>query len=117
MIELKLPLPPPLSALFINSKKRGRIKSPRYRAWEEEAGWALVEQKPKPVAGDYDLWLYVEWPDKRKRDLDNAAIKAVSDLLVSHQLVEDDSRCQALHIYRGIQGRECTVRVCERKPS
>ena len=113
MIELRLPLPPSTNNLYISVGKK-RIVSPKYRAWREEAGEMLIAQKPRSVLGDYDLWLYVEWPDKRKRDLDNA-IKAVSDLLVSHQLVEDDSRCQALPIYRSIQGRECTVRVCERK--
>ena len=114
MIELRLPLPPSTNGLYANIPGKGRVKSANYRKWINAAGWALLEQKPKPVAGDYDMWLYVEWPDKRKRDLDNC-IKALSDLLVSHQLVEDDSRCQALHIYRSIQGRECTVRVCERK--
>lgn len=36
---------------------------------------------------------------------------------ISRELVEDDSKCQAMHIYRGLRGRECVVRVCERKPS
>ncbi len=113
MIELRLPLPPSTNNLFITRGKK-RIVSPRYRKWRDEAGWMLVEQNPKPVKGDFDLWLYIEWPDRRKRDLDNS-IKGVLDLLVSHQLVEDDSLCQAMHIYRALKGRECVVRVCERK--
>ncbi len=113
MIELRLPLPPSVWQLYVGAGKRKTI-SPKYKAWQKEAGWMLVEQKPKPVKGDFDLWLYVEWPDKRRRDLDNS-IKGVLDLLVSHQLVEDDSLCQAMHIYRALKGRECVVRVCERK--
>lgn len=114
MIEVRLPLPPSTNKLYRAVPGRGVIKSAAYRKWIDDAGYALLEQKPKPVAGDFDLWLYVEWPDKRKRDLDNS-IKATLDLLVSHQLVEDDSKCQAMHIYRGLKGRECVVRVCERK--
>lgn len=113
MIEVRLPLPPSTNNLYINRGKK-RVISERYRAWRQAAGWALIEQSPKAVNGDFDLWLYVEWPDKRRRDLDNH-LKAVLDLLVSHQLVEDDSRCQAMHIYRGLKGKECVVRVCERK--
>lgn len=115
MIEVRLPLPPSIWQLYVRAGK-GKAISPKYKAWQKEAGWALIEQKPKPVVGDFDLWLYVEWPDNRKRDLDNS-IKGVLDLLVSHELVEDDSKCQAMHIYRGLKGKECVVRVCERKPS
>lgn len=115
MIELRLPLPPSTNNLYINRGKK-RIVSSRYRAWRDEAGDALLAQKPRPVKGDFDLWLYVEWPDRRRRDIDNTA-KACLDLLVAHKLIDDDSLCQALHIYRSIQGRECTVRVCERKAS
>ena len=113
MIELRLPLPPSTNNLYITRGKK-RVISPKYRAWRDDAGWALIEQKPKPVIGDFDLWLYVEWPDKRRRDIDNS-VKACLDLLVSHKLVDDDSRCQALHVYRSIQGKECVVRVFERK--
>jgi len=35
-------------------------------------------------------------PDARKRDLDNAAGKAVLDLLVAHQVITDDSLVTSL---------------------
>ena len=114
MIEVRLPLAPSTNNLYITRGKK-RIVSPRYRAWREAAGKELIAQKPMPVAGIFDLFLYIEWPDKRRRDLDNCGLKACLDLLVSHGLVEDDSLCHAIHIYRGLKGKECTVRVCERK--
>jgi Holliday junction resolvase RusA-like endonuclease len=113
MIEVSLPLPPSTNNLYVSIGKR-RVISPRYRAWLEAAGKELIAQKPRPVLGDYDLWLYFVWPDQRRRDLDNF-IKAVSDLLVRHKLLDDDSRAHALHIYREIKGKQCVVRVCERK--
>lgn len=123
MIEIRLPLPPSVNALYANANTRGRAQkgkgrypTPAYKRWLAEADAAMMQQKPRPVVGEYDLWLYLEWPDNRARDLGNYE-KAVSDFLVSRELVEDDSKCQAMHIYRGLRGRECVVRVCERKPS
>ena len=114
MIEIRLPLPPSVNGLYANIPGKGRVKSSGYRKWINAAGWALIEQKPATVSGDYDMWLYFEWPDNRRRDIGNLE-KAVSDLLVTHKVIEDDSRCQALHLYRGGKGRECVVRICERK--
>jgi len=86
-------LPPSTNALFANSS-RGRFKTPAYKAWIVSAGWELREQHPAAVPGPYALEMRFGRKNKR-RDLDNN-IKAVSDLLVSHRVVEDDSLCRKI---------------------
>ena len=86
-------LPPSTNALFANSS-RGRFKTPAYKAWIHSAGWELREQRPASVTGSYALEMRFGRKNKR-RDLDNN-IKAVSDLLVSHRVVEDDSLCRKI---------------------
>ena len=115
MIRLTIPLPPSLNRLYRAVPGKGVIKSARYRTWIQAAGWALKEQKPGKVVGDYCLWLYCERPDKRRRDLANLE-KAVSDLLVSHGIVEDDSLCAELHLYWAGTGRDCVVNVEPARP-
>jgi hypothetical protein len=60
--------------------------------WLEEAGWALLQQRPKAVPGCVSISLSAGRPDKRRRDLDNIARKAVLDLLTKHGVIEDDSK-------------------------
>jgi Holliday junction resolvase RusA-like endonuclease len=51
----------------------------------------LKAQCPGQVEGAVEVSIALGRPDNRKRDLDNAAGKAVLDLLVAHQVIEDDS--------------------------
>lgn len=110
MIELTLPLPPSVNGLYANVPGRGRVRSDRYRKWATSAGWDLKAQKPGKVDGDYVLWVWCERPDKRKRDLGNLE-KPLSDLLVEHGVVGDDSQCTSLHMYWSGSGRHCRVQV------
>jgi crossover junction endodeoxyribonuclease RusA len=110
MIEIRLPLPPSTNALYANVPGKGRVKSSRYRTWLNAAGWALKEQKPKSVSGDYRLWIWAERPDNRRRDLGNLE-KPLSDLLVAHGVVSDDSQCVALCLFWEGVGRECVVHI------
>ena len=72
---------------------RGRIyRSSTYDVWRKEAGWELQAQRPGKVEGEVEVSIALGRPDNRKRDLDNAAGKAVLDLLVSHQVIECDSK-------------------------
>jgi len=113
---LRLPLPPSVNALYANVPKRGRVRSARYRTWLNAAGWALAEQRPRKVSGDYVLWLWCERPDGRRRDIGNLE-KPISDLLVAHGVVGDDSECVAIHLYWQGTGRECTVKVEAAEPA
>lgn len=90
-MQIDLPaLPPPLSACFNNAKGPGRLKSKRYRAWIEHCSWALNNIRDHLVAGPVNVTYLIQRPDKRKRDLGNLE-KALSDLLVSMGIIQDDS--------------------------
>ncbi len=87
-----LPFPPTLNLMRIPA--RGRlVTSPKYREWMEEAGLALLSQRPKKMLGRVGITVEVAPADKRRRDLDNVGFKAALDLLVKHGVIEgDDSR-------------------------
>lgn len=89
MITLNLPKPPSVNTLFSNAPGRGRVKTPAYRAWLEEAGWALLSQKPAHVTGPVCLDYLIH--DSGRADLGNLE-KGLTDLLVSHEIIEDDNR-------------------------
>lgn len=90
-VSLTLPMPLSANALFANKGSGGRIKTEAYNAWIEEAGWILVGQRPGKIDGRYELSLHVARPKTAiKQDLQNR-LKAVSDLLVKHCVVSDDS--------------------------
>lgn len=83
---LVLPKPPSVNSLFRNVPKKGRVKTGHYSAWLDEAGWELKRQRPPHIPGHYALDIFV--PPGRG-DPDNL-VKPVSDLLVKHDVVEDD---------------------------
>lgn len=96
MISLHLPLPPSNNSLYPSVGKR-RIKSKAYEAWIVEAGHMLNMQNKvhftKPVQVTYT---YAK-PRNKDGSITKAAMdcfnreKAVSDLLVKHGILLDDS--------------------------
>lgn len=95
---LGLPFPPAVNNLFATvkvGKTTRRIRTRRYDAWIAEAGAQLIEQRPAKVHGPFRLTLTAVRPDRRKRDLDGLA-KAPLDLLVKHQVIDDDSLCSSI---------------------
>ncbi len=86
MLEVVLPFPISTNALFKN-KTRGRAPTAEYLAWQKQAGWELVIQKPERIRGPVSIVYTFE--DNRKLDPDNG-IKCLNDLLVKHQLIDDD---------------------------
>lgn len=87
---LMLPFPPTTNNLFASLKSGRRIKSGSYRAWEREADFQLMQQKPLPYFDNpVMLTLHLGKPDKRKRDPSNY-IKAPEDKLVAAGVLEDD---------------------------
>jgi len=115
-LTLDLPFPVSVNRLWRGGK--GRVfKSRQYTAWLYDAGNALVAQKPGKVDGTYSLSVALSPPDKRKRDLDNFSTKAISDLLVAHGVVTDDSLCLAIHSrWRKDDGPRCLVTVLSVPP-
>jgi Holliday junction resolvase RusA-like endonuclease len=90
-ITLSLPLPPSVNNLFVNRKDgKGRFTSPRYAAWKKAAGLELLVQRPGRVWGNYEV--NITFP-KTRADGDNL-VKPILDLLVTHQITDDDAKCQ-----------------------
>src|SRR5262245_38103277 len=89
MSTISLPLPPSVNRLW--RAGRGRIyRSKPYMAWRESAGWELVAQRPVHIPGPVTVVIAAGCPDRRRRDIDNLG-KSVLDLLVAHQVIEDDA--------------------------
>ncbi len=85
---LMLPFPPSVNNLFSGRTKR--FPSKRYKAWREEAGWALAAQRPLPSFNEsVAITLSIGRPDRRRRDLDNL-LKAPIDILVEFGVLADD---------------------------
>jgi Holliday junction resolvase RusA-like endonuclease len=85
-----LPMPPSSNGLFANGKYGGRFKTQRYCDWINEAGAEILRQRPKKLAGPVLLtYEYQEPAGKRKFDLGNRE-KALTDLLVSHGIIQAD---------------------------
>ena len=96
MICIKLPFPVSSNNLYAN-RKGGRYKTKRYETWLNAAGWDIKEQKPKRLEGPYQITLLLDNSrrfnkdgTRKKIDASNF-IKAPSDLLVAHGIIEDDS--------------------------
>lgn len=95
MIRLALPFPPSVNTAYANGgNKRGRHKTDGYRDWIMLAS-PQVKDAHRVGMGPYSLSICLERPDKRQRDLGNYE-KVVSDFLVLHGIVKDDSFCQRL---------------------
>jgi crossover junction endodeoxyribonuclease RusA len=95
VIVIQLKCPPSVNRLW--RANRGRVhRSARYTAWLKEAGWSLLRQRPARLKGWVRISIAAGRPDNRRRDLDNVAGKALLDLLVAHQVIEDDSKVLAL---------------------
>ncbi len=60
-------------------------RSRRYVAWLQDAGWQLRLQRPGKIQGPVAISIAAGRPDQRRRDLDNVAGKANSDLLTARR--------------------------------
>jgi len=89
MSEIMLPFPPSANAMFTN-RRGGRARTKAYDMWINDAGTQLLTQRPKRHTGPVTVAITVGLPDKRNRDLDNL-LKPLLDLLVKHQIIQDDS--------------------------
>lgn len=102
MISITLPRPPSSNSLFANKQTGGRSITAEYEVWRVEAGWLLKAARLKPVKGKVKITLTVE--DKGRRDLSNAGLKSIEDLLVTHGLIEGDDRRYVRGISLGWSG-------------
>lgn len=109
MLRLTLPYPPSANNLFRNAGKR-RVKTAEYAAWQTLAGMCIRDSH-RLALDSYSISICVRRPDRRRRDLANLE-KAVSDLLVAHGVVKDDSLCERITMQwdAGLEA-ECVVIV------
>lgn len=110
---IDLPFPPSVNSLFANVAKRGRVRSERYREWANAAGWDLAAQHPVRVSGPVDLEFYIQEKRDRRRDLGNLE-KAVTDLLVTHQVIDGDDYTIVRSIHLAWSQSVTGCRVCIR---
>lgn len=101
MVTLSLPFPVSTNNLWRGAGK-GLYLSPTYKAWKEEAGKFIQQQKigaGTPVKGNFTYHIVLSESDRktkngRARDGDNF-LKAPLDLLQAHGLIENDSLADA----------------------
>jgi crossover junction endodeoxyribonuclease RusA len=108
MIRAVLPYPPSTNTLYRNVSGKGRVKTAKYKQWIDEAGFVLMFKHLPAITGPYVLQIDLFQSDARRRDIDNG-IKAISDLLVAHGLVEDDSLCMDLKVSRRKADEACAI--------
>jgi crossover junction endodeoxyribonuclease RusA len=114
-LVIELPMPPSSNNMFVNAGKR-RIRSAEYSGWLLEAGYRLKAQRPPLVAGKVSLLIEVEEPKTaRRQDVCNRE-KAVTDLLVSHRVLQGDDQRFVREVtmrWADVAGVRVTVRACE----
>lgn len=125
-IVATLPMPPSVNELFFNVSPAqraaamvkgkslpGRLKSAKYAAWINHAGWELKAARQQPIHGPVAVSYLV--PDKGGCDLGNLE-KATTDLLVRHGLIDGDGRKVvrkiAMEWSSEVDGCRVTVRAC-----
>jgi crossover junction endodeoxyribonuclease RusA len=109
LVQLSLPFPPTTNNLFRNAGRK-RVRTAAYDAWFALAS-THVKDGHRQNLGAYCLSICLKRPDKRRRDIGNLE-KAVSDLLVAHGVVRDDSLCERLTMqWDAGMKEECVVLV------
>lgn len=107
-LELTMP-PPSLNNLFVNGK-RGRFKSPDYKAWQTRACLQLRRQDGWHVPGAIDIRLVFSRAQTRA-DLDNL-IKPTLDLLMAAGRISDDRNVMSISAAfgSGVTGTRIEIR-------
>lgn len=92
-VSILLPYPTSVNDLW--GYGQGRVYPTKaYKAWQAEANVAWLQQRrqlpTRHIKGRYRLCIYAAAPDaRRRRDIGNLE-KAVSDFLVTKEIIEDD---------------------------
>ena len=100
-LQVKLKLPPTSNHRLIPVNGR-LITSPKMREWkkyaEEAVTASVIDHLDKtPMTGKLAVTIIINWPDRRKRDLDGP-VKPVLDALSKGGMIQDDSLIKDLWI-------------------
>lgn len=91
-------LPPSTNHLYGAGRGGSRFLKPEVRDAKEDIAWEARKQfRGKPLTGPLAVEIRLEWPDRRKHDVDN--IKALLDSL-NGIVYEDDGQIEDLHTLR-----------------
>lgn len=110
--RVTLSWPPSANALFRNVPGKGRVRTKEYARWAGVAGWELKAQRPRKFTGPVEVVVELNPPTRHALDLDNRN-KALLDLLVTHQVIPDDSTKFVRSVTAKVveTGAPCTVIV------
>lgn len=113
-LVIELPMPPSSNNMFATDKKSGRrFRTAEYSGWLLEAGYRLNAQRPPLMAGKVAILIEVEEPKTaRRQDVCNRE-KAVTDLLVSHRVIQGDDQRHVRELtmrWAPVEGVRVTVR-------
>ena len=112
---IALPMPPTTNNLFSGNGKR-RYRSAEYESWIRSAGYHINAQRPPLMSGKVAILIEVEEPKTaRRQDVANRE-KAVTDLLVSHRVIQGDDQRFVRELtmrWAPVEGVRVTVRPCE----
>ncbi|WP_422049898.1 hypothetical protein [Shimia sp.] len=90
--KVTLPLPPSVNSLY-QCRGKAMQKTPKCKAWFDEAGWRMNEARAggrfKPLPPEVWYWTDVRLPENHLGDSDNR-LKALHDLLHMMGATPDD---------------------------
>lgn len=95
------------SQQILTNRKTGRpfiMPSAKYKEYETMAGWYLKPRPPRPIECPVNVKCLFYMPTRRRTDLNNL-LEAVTDLLVSSEILVDDH----YGIVAGHDGSRCFV--------
>jgi Holliday junction resolvase RusA-like endonuclease len=110
-ICLNLPLPPTVNGIYRYGK--GRLyKAEGYKQWQTDAGWAIKEQRHRqmPVNGHFTSHIILSQERRGVSDIDNR-LKALFDLLETHDLIKNDRLQDKLTVEWGEAPEGCKVYI------
>jgi Holliday junction resolvase RusA-like endonuclease len=112
VIELSFTAPPSTNNLYASVRGK-RVRTGRYKTWQQVAGWEVVAAYPDKQHIDGPFCLSIWLPPGL--DLDNG-VKAIADLLGPGKhglgITEDDRQMVELHVYRDRTTKgTCRVRI------